>query len=143
MALLTNWVTLGILSAVFAALVAVLAKVGLQHVDATLATTVRAIFMGLMLLAVSLATGRFAGAGEIPREAWIVIVLSGLAGAASWLCYFIGIQLGQASGVAALDRLSIVFVVVFAGLFLGESLDPLRLLGCGLIVAGALLVAAR
>ncbi len=133
--------TLGLLSALFAGLVAVLAKLGLQQVDATLATTVRAICMAGMLAAVSAATGRFTNLGEVSGQAWLMIVLSSLAGAASWLCYFLGIQAGYAGPVAALDRLSIVFVVVFAGLFLGEGLEPSRLLGTGLIVAGALLVA--
>ena len=141
MALLGNWVVLGLLSAVFAALVAVLAKAGLQQVDATLATTVRAVIMMGVLLVASAAGGRLALAGQISGSAWVYIALSGLAGAASWLCYFLAIQLGTASQVAALDRLSIVFVVVLAGLFLGESLSASRLAGAALIVAGAFLVA--
>jgi transporter family protein len=141
MALLTNWVVLGLLSAIFAALVAILAKLGLQSVDATLATTVRAAIMALLLIAVSLTTGRFALLSGFSGDAWVLIVLSGLAGAASWLCYFLAIQVGNASQVSALDRLSIVFVVILAGVFLGEDLGPLKLLGAGLIVAGALLIA--
>lgn len=141
MALLSNWVVLGLLSAIFAALVAVLAKVGLQEVDATLATTVRSVIMALLLILASLASGRSELLGGISGGAWVTIALSGLAGAASWLCYFLAIQAGTASQVAALDRLSIVFVVVLAGLFLGEGLGPARLLGAALITAGALLVA--
>ncbi len=139
--MLGNWVVLGLLSAVFAALVAVLARIGLADVDATLATTVRALCMAVVLTIVSGLSGRFALLADVPPTAWLTIVFSGLAGAASWLCYFAGIQAGTAGQVAALDRLSIVFVVVLAGLFLGESLSPPRLLGAGLIVIGATLVA--
>lgn len=141
MAWTQSWVVLGLLSAFFAALVAILAKVALQAVDATLATTLRAVIMAALLVAVSLATGRVALLGEVPGGAWLAIALSGLAGAASWLCYFLALHLGGAAQVSALDRLSIVFVVVLAGLFLGEDLGPMRLLGAGLIVAGAWLVA--
>ena len=141
MSLLTSWVVLGLLSAVFAALVAVLAKVGLQQVDATLATTVRSVIMAAVLLLASLATRRLDLVEGISPSAWAFIALSGLAGAASWFCYFLAIQQGEATQVSALDRLSIVFVVVLAGLFLGEGLGPARLLGAALIVAGALLIA--
>jgi bacterial/archaeal transporter family protein len=136
-----NWIVLGLLSALFAALVAILARVGLQNVDATLATALRSIIMAVVLVLASVATGRLALLDGVSPQAWGYIGLSGLAGAASWLCYFVAIQAGTASQVAALDRLSIVFVVVLAGLLLGEDLGPLRLLGAGLIVAGALLVA--
>lgn len=141
MAVLGNWVILGLLSAIFAALVAVLAKLGLQQVDATLATTVRSVIMALVLLIVSVASGRLEGVGGLSGSAWTFVALSGLAGAASWLCYFLAIQLGTASQVGALDRLSIVFVVVLSGLFLGEGLTPTKLAGAVLIVAGAFLVA--
>ncbi len=139
--MLPGWVALGLLSALFAALVAVLARLGLQEVDATLATTARAILMALVLLVASAGTGRFSLLGGVSPQAWVWIGLSGLAGAASWLCYFLAIQAGTASQVAALDRLSIVFVVVLAGLFLGEGLGPGRLLGAALITVGAILVA--
>lgn len=138
---LPSWVILGTLSAIFAALVAVLAKLGLQQVDATLATTVRAVIMAAVLVVAALATQRTELLSDIAGSAWVYIALSGLAGAASWLCYFLAIQQGDASRVSALDRLSIVFVVVIAGLFLGEDLGPLKLFGAGLIVAGALLIA--
>ncbi len=141
MPLLQSWVILGLLSAIFAALVAVLAKVGLQEVDATLATTLRSIVMVVALVAASAASDRFSLLGGVSGGAWATIALSGLAGAASWVCYFRAIQVGSASPVAALDRLSIVFVVALAGLFLGEDLGPTRLLGAGLIAAGAWLVA--
>jgi transporter family protein len=141
MGVLPGWVVLGLLAAVFAALVAVLAKLGLQDVDATLATAVRAVVMAAVLVLACLATGRLGAVGEVPPRAWVYVLFSGLAGAASWLCYFLAIQQGEASKVSALDRLSIVFVVLLAGLFLGEGLGPARLLGAGLIVAGALLIA--
>jgi transporter family protein len=138
---LPAWAILGLLSAVFAALVAILAKVGLQEVDATLATTVRSIIMAALLVVASLATGRLALVSGIAPGAWGFIALSGVAGAASWLCYFLAIQQGGAAAVSALDRLSIVFVVLLAGLFLGEGLGPARLLGAALIVVGAILIA--
>ena len=141
MTTIPGWVVLGLLSAVFAALVAILAKVGLQEVDATLATTVRAVIMALLLVAASAATGRLGLLVGVSGNAWAFIILSGVAGAASWLCYFLAIQAGTASRVSALDRLSIVFVVLLAGLFLGEGLGPSRLLGAALIVGGAVLVA--
>ncbi|MDQ3855757.1 MAG: EamA family transporter [Chloroflexota bacterium] len=141
MSFLQNWVALGLFSAFFAALVAVLAKLGLQEVDATLATTLRSIVMVLVLLLASGLTGRFGLLRDVSGRAWLAIALSGLAGALSWVCYFIAIQVGNASRVSALDRLSIVVVVVLAGLFLGEGLGAVRLLGAGLIVAGAWLVA--
>ena len=141
MSVLPGWVVLGLLAAVFAALVAVLAKLGLQDVDATLATAMRAVVMAAVLLLVCLTTGRLGSVGGIPARAWVYVGLSGLAGAASWVCYFLAIQQGSAAPVSALDRLSIVFVVLLAGLFLGEGLGPARLLGAGLIVAGALLIA--
>ena len=136
-----SWLALGLLSAVFAALVAVFAKLGLQAVDATLATSLRAILMAMLLAVVGAVSGRFAGLGEVPDRAWVTIVQSGLAGAASWLCYCLAIQAGDAAPVAALDRLSIVFVVLLAAGFLGEALSPLRLLGAGLIVVGARCIA--
>jgi transporter family protein len=113
----------------------------LQQVDATLATTVRSVIMAGVLVLVSLATQRLDLVSGISPSAWVFIALSGLTGAASWLCYFLAIQQGEASAVSALDRLSIVFVVILAGLFLEESLGPLRLLGATLIVVGALLIA--
>src|SRR5689334_15722502 len=100
----TNWVVLGLLSAIFAALVAVLARIGLQEVDATLATTLRAILMAAALVAACAATGRLVLVPSVSPSAWGFIALSGAAGAASWLCYFLAIQTGSASQAAALDR---------------------------------------
>jgi bacterial/archaeal transporter family protein len=133
------WIGLALLSAVFASLVGIFGKVGVLKVDSTLATAVRAIIMAAFLVAAALATGKGALVGTLDRRALLVIAASGVAGALSWLCYFFALQRGPASGVAALDRLSVVFVVLFAAGFLGEPLTPRTALGAALITVGALL----
>ena len=139
-ALSSSWVVLGLLSALFAALVAILGKIGLKDVDPIAATAARSIVMAIAVVLVAFLSGRLGGLEAVAPRAWTMIVLSGLAGAASWLAYFAALQLGQASGVSALDRLSVVFVVVLAGLFLGEGLEWVKLLGAGFVVAGVLLI---
>jgi len=139
--LLGNWVVLGLLSAAFAALVAIFGKIGLSNVDSITATAVRSVIMAIVVVAAVVLTGRTSYLGQIQGNALLWIALSGAAGAASWMAYFAAIQIGQTSGVAALDRLSIVFVVVLAGLFLGEGFSWEKLVGAGLITAGALLIA--
>ena len=133
------WIGLALLSAVFAALVGVLGKVGVSKVDSTLATAVRAIIMAVFLVAAALATGKGALVGTLDQRALLFIAGSGIAGALSWLCYFLAIQTGPVSGVAALDRLSVVFVVLIAAGFLGEPLTLRTTLGAGLITVGALM----
>lgn len=140
-ALSGSWVVLGLLSAAFAALVAIFGKIGLKDVDPIGATAVRSAIMAIVVVTVAATSGRLAGLEGISNRAWTMIALSGFAGAASWLAYFAALQIGQAGGVSALDRLSVVFVVVLAGLFLGEGLDLTKLLGAALVVAGALLIA--
>jgi transporter family protein len=135
-----NWVWLGLLSAVFAGLVGVVGKRGLDAVDPTLGTAVRAVIMALFLVFAALALGKMKGLAAIPRGALLWIAASGLCGAASWLCYFWALRFGPAGAVAAVDRLSVVFALLFAALFLRERLTPLTLLGGALMVLGALLV---
>jgi transporter family protein len=135
-----NWIAYAILSAVFAALVAVFGKIGLKDIDSTLATTVRSIVMAVFLVVVAFSLGKFSALNTLNNKAFIFIILSGVAGAISWLFYFLAIKLGPVSSVAALDRTSIVFVVVLAFLFLGESLTWVKILGSILIVGGAILM---
>jgi transporter family protein len=138
-----GWLILALLSAVTAALVAIFGKIGLQGVDANTATMVRAGIMFAVLIVVILFTGKL---GEISsvlsdRNAVFYIILSGIAGALSWLFYFGALKLGDASRVAPIDRLSIVFVVILAALVLGEHVTPKIAAGVSLMVVGAILVA--
>ncbi len=137
------WIVFGILSAVSAALVAIFGKIGIANVDSTLATTVRALVMAVFLFLVSVLLGKFRLLAGITNQALLFIVLSGLAGALSWLFYFYALKLGPASGVVALDRLSVVFAIVLAFLFLSESLTWRTGVGAALITLGAILVALR
>jgi bacterial/archaeal transporter family protein len=134
------WIVYALLAALFAALVAVLGKVGVQDVDPTLATAVRAIVMAIFLVAVAGLLGRFKQVGEINSRALLFIVLSGLAGAASWLFYFVALRHGPVTGVAALDRLSVAMVFVLAVLFLGDPFTWKGLAGASLVVVGAILL---
>lgn len=139
---LMNWLMYALFSAVFAGLVAIFGKIGMRDIDSTLATMARSVVMALALVSLVLARR---GVGESLRQisprAWLFILLAGLAGAASWLCYFRALQLGQASRVAPIDRLSVVITVVCAALFLGEKLTANVAAGVVLTVAGAILIA--
>ena len=137
------WIVFALLSAMFAALVAVLGKLGIGEVDSTLATAVRAVIMAAFLTGAALLLGKAALLPTLDGRALAFIAGSGVAGALSWLCYFLALQRGPASGTAALDRLSVVFVVVFAAMFLGEPLTARTALGAALITAGAILLVLR
>lgn len=134
-----SYIIFALLSAVSAGLVAIFGKIGLGKVDTTLATTIRAIVMALLLLAATLILKKW-DLSQIDNKAMLFIFLAGLAGAASWLFYFLALKLGPATSVAALDRLSVVFVILFAALFLGESLTIKSVLGGLLIITGAILL---
>ncbi|PTS89488.1 EamA family transporter [Caulobacter sp. HMWF025] len=140
---LASWTFWALASALFAALTAILAKVGIEGVSSNLATFIRTVvilaFAGLILTL----AGEWRAPGEISRRSWMFLVLSGLATGASWLCYFRALKLGDAARVAPLDKLSVVLVAVFAAVFLGERLSALNWLGVALIAAGAVLVAMR
>lgn len=139
------WLLYASLSAVFAALVAILGKLGLHGVDATLATTVRALVMAafLVLVSLSLFKPHAASVSSWPAKDWLLIVLSGIAGALSWLCYFVALKQGATTAVVAVDRLSIVLVVLLAALFLGETLNWRSAVGSLLMVMGAILIAVK
>lgn len=137
---MTLWILLALGSASFAALVAVFGKLGVQNVDSTLATAVRALVMAIFLVLVVLFLGKTQLLSSIDNKALLYIVLSGVAGALSWLCYFFALKIGPAHGVAAIDRLSVVFVLVLAALFLSESITWKTGIGAVLLTAGAILM---
>lgn len=137
------WIIYALLAAVFAALVAILGKVGLEGLDTTLATTVRAVIMAAFLVIVSLLLGKSSLLGSITSKPLLFITASGIAGALSWLFYFFALKHGPASAVAALDRLSVVFVLILAILFLGEHLTWKTGLGAMLVAVGAVLMSLR
>ena len=142
-AALASWPFWALASAVFAALTAILAKIGVEGVGSNLATLVRTVvILAFAALIVTLA-GEWRAPGEIGRRSWLFLVLSGLATGASWLCYFRALKIGEAAKVAPVDKLSVVFVAVIAAIFLGERLSPVNWLGVALIAAGAVLVAVR
>ncbi len=129
-------------SAVAAALVAIFGKMGLSGVDPTQATIVRGVVMALVLVAGGLVFGKFAGfsIGALGGRAWVFILLSALAGAASWLLYFFALQAGPASAVAVIDKMSVALVIFLAAAFFGEALTTRSVLGVVLTIAGAVLI---
>ncbi|MEK7593114.1 MAG: EamA family transporter [Patescibacteria group bacterium] len=137
------------LSAITAALVAIFAKLGLKGIDPTLATTVRSLIMAGFLVLASLFLKKFqahqiaASFNSFSSRDWLLIFLAGISGALSWLFYFFALKYGLASKVVAIDRLSIVFVVILAALFLGEALGWKTVLGAVLMVAGAILITLK
>jgi len=138
-----NWLTWSLLSALFAGLTAILAKVGVKDVDSNLATAVRTAVVLVFAWGVALATQPANAVLGLSKKTWLFLVLSGLATGCSWLCYFRALQLGDASKVAPIDKLSVVFVLILAALFLGESLTWKTVLGGSLITAGAIVLAWR
>lgn len=135
-----GWIVLALLAAVFAALVAILGKIGVRDVDPTAATAIRAVVMAVVLVALTLVLGKTGTLRDVGGRAILFVVLSGLAGAASWVAYFVALRDGPATGVAALDRLSIVFVLLLAVPFLGEPFTLRAAVGAGLVVLGAVLM---
>lgn len=135
-----NWIFWALLSALFAAATAILAKIGVAHVDSNLATAVRTTVVVVFAWIIAVALGKHQEFRELDGHTLLFLGLSGLATGLSWLCYFRALQLGPASRVAPLDKLSVVLVIVFAALFLGEKLSPLAILGGVLITAGAIVM---
>lgn len=136
------WLFYAFGSAIFAALVAIFGKLGLKNIDSTLATTIRATIMAIFLIGLSLVLKKFEGfsVNSLETRDWILIFLSGIAGAISWLFYFAALKLGLASHVASIDRLSLIFIVILSILFLGESLNLKIIIGALLMVGGAILI---
>jgi transporter family protein len=136
-----NWISWALLSALFAALTAILAKRGVAHLDANLATAIRTSVVVIFAWALALATNRHGLTSGLDRKTLLYLTLSGLATGFSWLCYFHALQLGPASRVAPIDKLSVPLVLLFGWLLLGEKFTPPVLAGGALITAGAILIA--
>lgn len=136
-----NWLAYALLSALFAGLIAVVAKVGMRDVDSTTATAARSVIMAAALVGLVAVRGDFAKLGAINGRAWAFIALAGACGAASWLCYFRALQLGDAVRVAPIDRLSVLVTTALAVAFLGEKISTSTGAGILLILAGGILVA--
>ena len=132
------WMILALLSAVFAALTSILAKIGIENVNSNLATAIRTVVVVLMAWGMVFLTNAQSGITEISRKSWIFLILSGLATGASWLCYYKALQMGEASRVVPIDKLSVVITLALAFIFLHEELDWKSLVGCVLISAGTL-----
>lgn len=134
------WLVLALLSALFAALTSILAKVGIEGVNSHLATAIRTVVVVAMSWGMVFITNAQGSITEISKKSWIFIILSGIATGASWLCYYKALQLGDASKVVPIDKLSVVITLVLAFVFLHESFTIKSLLGCILIAAGTLLM---
>jgi transporter family protein len=137
------WLIWALLSAIFAALTAIFAKVGVANVNSDFATLIRTVIIVAVLAAIISATGEFQSLGSISARSYLFLVLSGLATGASWICYFRALKLGEAARVAPIDKLSTVLVAIFGVAFLGERLSGPNWLGVVLIGCGALLVAYK
>ena len=134
------WFIFALLSAVFAALTSVLAKVGIEGVNSNLATALRTLVVLAMAWMMVFVTNAQSGIGEISRKSWLFLILSGLATGASWLCYYRALQIGEASKVVPIDKLSIVITLVLAWTFLHEQVSAKSIIGCLLIAVGTLVM---
>jgi len=134
------WFVFALLSAVFAALTSILAKIGIEGVDSNLATALRTVVVVVMAWGMVFLTSAQGGIMEISRKSWIFLILSGLATGASWLCYYYALQIGEASKVVPVDKLSVVITLILAFLFLHEQITVKSVIGCLLIGAGTLLM---
>ena len=134
------WFVFAILSAVFAALTSILAKVGIEGVSSNLATAIRTVVVVIMAWGMVFLTHAQSGLAEISRKSWIFLILSGLATGASWLCYYHALQLGDASKVVPIDKLSVVITLILAFVFLHESFTYKSAIGAVLITVGTLIM---
>ena len=134
------WLLFAILSSVFAAATSILAKVGIEGVNSTLATAIRTIVVLVMSWGMVFLTTAQTGLSEIGKKSWLFLILSGLATGASWLCYYKALQMGDASKVVPIDKLSVVITLVLAFVFLHEEMTAKSVIGCILIGAGTLLM---
>ena len=135
------WFVLALLSAAFAAATSILAKVGIEGVNSNLATAIRTAVVLVMAWGMVFLTDAQAGLGSISRRSWVFLILSGLATGASWLCYYRALQIGEASKVVPVDKLSVVITLVLAFALLHEKFTPKALIGAALITAGTLVMA--
>ena len=134
------WLLFAVLSSVFAALTSILAKVGIEGVNSNLATAIRTAVVLIMSWGMVFLTNAQKGIGEISQKSWFFLILSGLATGASWLCYYKALQMGEASKVVPIDKLSVVITLVLAFVFLHEQFTAKSVAGCVLIGAGTLLL---
>ena len=134
------WIILAILSAVFAALTSILAKIGIDGVNSNLATAIRTVVVLVMAWGMVFLTHAQSGIKEISRKSWVFLILSGLATGASWLCYYRALQKGEASKVVPIDKLSVVITLIMAFVFLHEEFTIKSIIGCILIGAGTLVM---
>lgn len=142
-ALVDNWLFWALLSAVFAALTAIFAKIGIANIDSDFATLIRTVVILVVLAGMVFAMGKAQPLDTISGKTWLFLVLSGLATGASWLAYFRALKLGQASQVAPVDKLSVVLVAIFGVMFLGEKLNLQGWIGVSLVAAGAVTLAIK
>ena len=134
------WMIFAVLSAVFAALTSILAKIGIEGVNSNLATAIRTIVVVIMAWGMVFLTHAQNGLAEISKKSWIFLILSGLATGASWLCYYKALQMGDASKVVPIDKMSVVISLILAFVFLHEQFTAKSLIGCILIGAGTLIM---
>lgn len=137
------WLVFALLSAVFAALTSVLAKIGIENVESNLATAIRTVVVLIMAWGMVFLTKGQGGISDISRKSWIFLILSGLATGASWLCYYKAIRIGEVSKVVPVDKLSVVITLILAAVFLHERFTPKTLLGAVLITAGTLILISK
>lgn len=135
------WFVFALLSAVFAALTSILAKIGIENVNSNLATAIRTVVVVVLAWGMVFLTNTQGGIAQIDKKSWLFLILSGVATGASWLCYYRALQIGEASRVVPVDKLSVVITLVLAFVFLHERFTPRSLAGCVLIAAGTLLMA--
>ena len=134
------WVVFALLSAGFAALTSILAKIGIDGVNSNLATAIRTVVVVIMAWGMVLLTNTQGGIADISKRSWLFLILSGLATGASWLCYYRALQMGEASKVVPIDKLSVVFTILLAFIFLHEEFTIKSLMGCIFIGAGTLIM---
>lgn len=134
------WMLFALLSAIFAALTSILAKVGIEGVNSNLATAVRTVVVVIMAWGMVFLTNTQSGISEISKKSWIFLILSGLATGASWMCYYRALQMGDASKVVPIDKLSVIITLVLAFVFLHEEFTAKSLIGCVLIGVGTLVM---
>ena len=134
------WLIFALLSAIFAALTSILAKVGIDGVNSTLATAIRTVVVVAMAWGMVFLTNAQSGIAEISKKSWIFLILSGFATGASWLCYYKALQVGEASKVVPIDKFSVVITLILAFIFLHEEFTVKSLIGCMLITAGTLIM---
>ena len=134
------WLIFALLSAIFAALTSILAKVGIDGVNSNLATAIRTVVVVAMAWGMVFLTNAQSGIAEISKKSWIFLILSGFATGASWLCYYKALQVGEASKVVPIDKLGVVITLILAFIFLHEEFTAKSLIGCMLITAGTLIM---